>query len=216
MEKLASPSELSDELSPQRLGVIAQLMLDVLHKALIDTSTEHDCAYSRGALSWARIKNALMQLIASRRHPWLGLKHGGNDLVIGIGPHPVRFFLDDHLNPRKPRVLNPTDGEMLQLELGLPTTGDQSVDLWRFIVERALTEDDEHRVYFVGYNRVREVVAQWQYTDSVRSFFAVDEYIPAAAELAPIDLTPIYEEAAELGESNEADPHPATSGDRDI
>lgn len=215
MEKLASPAEVSDELAPERLSVIAQLMLEVLHKALLDTSTEYDCAYTRGTLPWGRIRNALTQLVASRRYPWLTLKHAGNDLLIGIGRHPVRFFLDDHLNPRKLRVLNPTESEMQQLEL-LPATGDKSVDLWRFIVERALTEDDEHSIYFVGYNRMREVVAQWQYHDTARTFFAVDDYIPAAAELPQIDLTPIYDDAAASGDSYEADPNANAVGDRKI
>src|SRR5690606_15393211 len=107
------------------------------------------------------------------------------------------------------------DSEMQQLEL-LPVTGDKSVDLWRFIVERALTEDDEHSVYFVGYNRVCEVVAQWQYSDSARTFFAVDDYIPAAAELPPIDLTPIYDDAAASGDTYEANPHATAGGDRDV
>lgn len=216
MESLARPSELFPDLSDQRLSTLAQLMLDVLHKALLDTSTEHDCAYSRGALSWARIKNALLQLIRTGRHEWLTIKHSGNDLVIGIGQHPIRFFLDDHLNPRKPRVLNPTDGEMLQLPIDFPVIGDKSVDLWRFIVERALSEDDEHCVYFVGYNREREVVAQWKYSDSVRTFAAVDGYIPAAAIIEPIQLTPIYEEIKETGDSNEADPITTANRDRGI
>lgn len=215
MEKLASPAEVSAELAPERLSIIAHLMLEVLHKALLDTSTDHDCAYTRGTLPWGRIRNALTQLAGSRRYPWLTIKHAGNDLLIGIGPHPVRFFLDDHLNPRKLRVLNPTDSEMQQLEL-LPVTGDKSVDLWRFIVERALTEDDEHSVYFVGYNRVREVVAQWQYSDSARTFFAVDDYIPAAAELPPIDLTPIYDDAAASGDTYEANPHATAGGERNV
>ncbi|WP_408953724.1 hypothetical protein [Lysobacter sp. Hz 25] len=215
MEKLASPVEISEELAPERLSIIAQLMLEVLHKALLDASTEHDCAYTQGTLPWGRIRNALRQLVASRRYPWLTIKHAGNDLLIGLGPHPVRFFLDDHLNPRKIRVLNPTDSEMHQLEL-LPESGDKSVDLWRFIVERALTEDDEHRVFFVGYNRMKEVVAQWQYTDSARTFFAVDDYIPAAAELPPIDLAPIYDDEATSGDSYEANPSNNTIGDRDV
>ncbi|WP_305805192.1 hypothetical protein [Stenotrophomonas sp. YIM B06876] len=212
MENLASPSEISDELAPERLSIIAQLMLEVLHKALLDTSTEHDCAYTQGTLPWGRIRNAVKLLVSSRRHPWLSIKHAGNDLLIGIGSHPVRFFLDDHLSPRKIRVLNPTESEMQQLEL-LPESGDRTVDLWRFIVERAITEDDEHRVFFVGYNRVREVVAQWQYTDSARTFFAVDDYIPAAAELPPIYLTPIYDDEATSSDSYEANPSNSAIGD---
>lgn len=207
MEKVTTPAEISTELSGDRLGVVAQLMLDVLHKALDDASTEHDCAYTRGSLAWGRIKNALIQLIRSRRHPWLSLKHAGNDLVIGLGPHAARFFIDDHQHPRKMRVLNPTDGEMHQLELALPHASDTSVDLWRFMVERALTEEDEHRVYFVGYNRMHEVVSQWAYSDSVRTFVAVDNHIPNAVTLPPLDLTPIYDEAV----SNDSDEASSTN-----
>lgn len=195
MERTTRPAEISDELSDDRLGIVAQLMLDVLQRALDDTSTEYDCAYTRGALAWGRIKNALIQLIRSRRYPWLSVKHLGNDLVIGIGPHAVRFFIDDHQHPRKMRVLNPTDGEMLQLELALPRASDTSVDLWRFMVERALTDEAEHMVYFVGYNREHEVVAQWAYSESVRTFVAVDDHIPSAVTLPAIDLTPIFDEA---------------------
>lgn len=216
MKNLATPSELSPDLSDERLSTLAQLMLEVLHKALLDTSTEHDCAYSRGALSWARIKNALLQLIRTNRYEWLTIKHSGNDLVIGIGPHAIRFFLDDHLNPRKPRVLNPTDGEMLQLALDFPTTGDKSVDLWRFIVERALSEEDDHCVYFVGYNREREVIVQWKYSDSVRAFYTVDGLIPAAAILAPINLTPIDEDIEDTGNSYETKPITTAARDGSI
>lgn len=200
---MASPSDLSAELSPDRLSTVAQLMLEVLDHALLDTRTPYDCAYTRGTLSWGRIKNALLLLIVSKQHSWLTLRHSGNDLLIGIGPHLVRFFLDDHLNPRKPRVFNPTDGEMVQLKLAFSGSEDRTVTLWRFIVERAISDDDEHRVYFVGYNNEQDVIALWQYSEPVRAFVAVDDHVPAAAQLDPVDLSPIY------NDETLSDPHEA-------
>lgn len=198
MESLTTPQRVSADLSDERLSIVAELMLNVLSKALSVTSTEYDCAYSRGALSWAWIKNALLALVRSGEHKWLTLRHAGNDLVIGIGSHAVRFFIDDHANPRKPRVLNPTDGEAFQLKIDFGADKDTSPVLWRFIVERALTEDDENRVFFVGYDAIGEVVSKWQFTESVRAFHATDALIPEAARLDPISLAPIFEDAGEV------------------
>lgn len=196
MSSLTTPEEISTELSSDRLSVVAELMLDVLAQAIAATSTQYDCAYSRGALSWAWIKNALLALARSNVHGWLTIRHAGNDLVVGIGTYPVRFFIDDHENPRKPRVLTPTEGEAYQLPFDFGTQSDATPMLWRFIVERALTDDDENRVFFVGYNVIGEVVAKWEFTDSVRAFRATDDTVPAAAQLPPPILAPIYENTA--------------------
>ena len=203
---LLNPSEISMSLSSDRLSVIAMRILDVLDEALKTASTDLDCSYSRGTLSWARIKNALLHMASLNDYPWLTVKHSGNDLVLGIGSESVRFFLDDHENPKKLRVLNPTNAEAQQLQL----FGDDahSEFLWRFIIERAVTEEDEHQVYFVGYEAHAEkdgtLVASWRYNhDGARALAAVDSYIPAAAELEPIELSPRTEETAE-GEDDEA------------
>ena len=87
---------------------------------------------------------------------------------------------------------------------------------YEFPLPRPWTEDDEHQVFFVGYNRMNEVVAQWQYSESVRSLYAVDDHIPAAAELAPLDLTPIYDDAAASGDTYEPNPHATAGSDRDV
>lgn len=192
MSDLATPEEFSPELSGKRLSVVGEVMLDVIAKAIIATSTKYDCSYSRAVLPWAWIKNALLLLVRSRDHEWLTIRHAGNDLVIGIGDVPVRFFIDDHTKPRKARVLSPTEGEAGQLPLDFGTQPDTTPALWRFIVERALTDIDENRVFFVGYNVIGEIVAKWQFTESVRAFRSTDNDIPAAAHLDPISLTPIF------------------------
>jgi hypothetical protein len=195
MAVLATPEQFSPELSSNRLSIVGELMLDVLAQAMAATSTQYDCAYSRAVLPWAWIKNALLQLAQSREHDWLSIKHAGNDLVIAIGDNPIRFFIDDHINPRKVRVLSPTEGEAAQLAFDFATHSDSTPALWRFIVERAMNDDTENRVFFVGYNVTSEIVAKWEFTESVRAFHATDAIVPAAVQLDPIALAPIYEQA---------------------
>lgn len=211
MSDLATPEEFSAELSGARLSIVGEVMLDVLAKATSATSTIYDCAYSRAVLPWAWIKNALLLLARSKEHDWLKIRHAGNDLVIGIGNFPVRFFIDDHANPRKARVLSPTEGEACQLPLDFGTQPDTVPALWRFIVERALVEEDENKVFFVGYNVLGEIVAKWQFTESVRAFHTTDNEVPAAAQLDPISLSPIYDNE-QGGEVLEDMGHP-TSGE---
>ncbi|WP_156483637.1 hypothetical protein [Azotobacter vinelandii] len=211
---MLKPSEISMSLSSDRLSIIARRILDVLDDALRTASTDLDCSYSRGTLAWARIKNALLQMSQAGEYPWLTVKHSGNDLVLGIGSESVRFFLDDHEQPKKLRVLNPTNAEAKQLQLFKDDA--HSEFLWRFIIERAATDDDEHQVYFVGYEAHAEregaLLAEWRYNnEDVRTLVATDEYIPAAAELEPIELSPRDEEMAE-GEDDEA----VGDTDRDI
>lgn len=203
---MLKPSEISVSLSSDRLSVISRRILDVLDDALRTASTDLDCSYSRGTLSWARIKNALLQMAKSAEHSWLTVKHSGNDLVLGIGQESVRFFLDDHEQPKKLRVLNPTNAEAKQIQLFEDDA--HSEFLWRFIIEKAVTDDEDHQVYFVGYEAHSErdgnLVAEWRYNDDgVRTLAAVDSYIPAATELEPIKLSPIDEDTAE-GEDYEA------------
>ncbi|VEF38305.1 Uncharacterised protein [Stenotrophomonas maltophilia] len=201
MSDPTSPSAASPDLSDSRLEVVAGLMLEVLAKAAEATSTELDCAWTRAVLSWGWIKNALLLLAGSRTHDWLTIRHTGNDLIVGVGSVPVRFFIiADHSKPSKRRILSPTEAEAIQLSemsqssfagegfsvSGMPT-------LWRFIVERAKSEDDESRVFFVGYDGYGNILAKWQFTESVRAFHSTDADIPRAAELAPIDLDAIYD-----------------------
>jgi hypothetical protein len=189
---LASPQRFSPDLTGERLSVVGELMLDVLSKGIAATNTPLDCAYTRAVLPWGWIRNALRLMAQSRQHEWLSLKHAGNDLVIAIGEIPIRFFIDDHINPRKQRVLSPTEGEQAQLTFNFAQRTDDQPALWRFIVERAATEDGENRVFFVGYNKVGEIIAKWEFTESVRAFRSTDSDIPAPAELDPIALAPIY------------------------
>lgn len=200
---MSTPLEHSPQLTPERLSTISRVILDVLDEAIATASTDLDCAFTRGTLSWGRIRNALLLEIRRKRHSWLSLLHGGNDLVFSIGGNVVRFFLDDHLNPRKLRVLRPTAGESDQLKLF--EVSDHQVHLWRFIVERASNEDEEHRVFFVGYNVVGDIVSKWEHIETVRTLSTLGNNIPAATELEPAELSAIYNDNAADSDEEVAD-----------
>ncbi len=203
MSDPTSPSAASPDLCDSRLEVVAGLMLEVLGKAAEATSTELDCSYSRAVLSWAWIKNALLLMAGSKIHDWLSIRHSGNDLIVGVGSVPVRFFIiADHSKPTKRRILCPTEAEAVQLgEMGQGSFSGAGFSvggiptLWRFIVERAKTDEDESRVFFVGYDAYGNIQAKWQFTESVRTFHSTDAVIPDATELDPINLAPIYGDA---------------------
>ncbi|SDQ75617.1 hypothetical protein [Pseudoxanthomonas sp. CF125] len=204
MTVFVKPSDVAAEFAEGRLESLASVMLDRLDCALAVTNTEDDCSYSRGALSWARIRNALKRMANSGDHDWLSILHGGNDLVLGIGGRPVRFFLDDHLAPKRDRVLNPTEGETCQLHFNFGLEADLVPHLWRFIVEKAVTDQEASRVFFVGYNSSGAVVAQWEYGAIAIAEVEDVEGDFAAVELPQIALAPIYgEEALEDQEAEE-------------
>jgi hypothetical protein len=71
--------------------------------------------------------------------------------------------------------------------------------MWRFVVEKALTEDDEDRVFFVGYNVYQEKVSEWMYQASAPSLHAVDKDVPVAAEIPPAFVDVREDDSADFG-----------------
>ena len=60
--------------------------------------------------------------------------------------------------------------------------------MWRFVVEKAMTEEDEDRVFFIGYNAFQEKVSQWAYGASGPVLHTVDSDTPASKELRPAEV----------------------------
>lgn len=185
-------------LTDERLTVIARLLLDTRHEALLATDEELDDGYTKGARSWAWCKRALIQLHESGAHGWLSLPHNANDLVIGIGDQQARFFKDNAEHPRKHHARYPTEAERRCRDLFEYTN--TAVQLWRFYIEPAELEGDDDRVVFAGTNEDHEIVAEWIYRDtgSVRTLYAVSNEIPAAKQLPAAEaLPPITEDESD-------------------
>lgn len=178
----AHPQSFYADLSDERLRVIATSLLEVRSQTLQLLNTELDCNYVKEGATFGRSRNMLISLCKSRAHSWLQLLNAGMDVTFGIGAVPCRFFRDDADSPGKHGFFrrNAVD------DLFAPE--DSQPVMWRFVVERALTDADEDRVVFVGYNVYQEKVAEWQYRDSSPTLHSVDDVTPPSTLLPKVDV----------------------------
>ena len=176
------PSEFYADLTDERLRVVASTLLEVRQNAIRHMQDEFDDNYTRETVSFGRSRNMLIQLCQHRAYGWLTLAHAGMDVTIEIGVVPCRFFRDDAENPEKHGFFrrNAVDG--------LFDEDDQRPVMWRFVIEKALTEEDEDRVLFAGYNVYQEKVAEWQYRTSAPMLHSVDGVVPLSKLLDPAPL----------------------------
>lgn len=163
------PWDYHSELTRSRLETIAEALLKVFHDTHDDLNTQLDNNYTRGTTTFGRQRERIIQLCQNANHDdWLDLRNTSNDLTFSIGGIPCRFFTDDHQNPKKKSFWRRNEQDNLfPMEESSPV-------LWRFIVEKPLTEGDDASVYFVGANQAQDVVCEWKYQDSVRVLKTVD------------------------------------------
>lgn len=138
-----------------------------------------DDNYTRETAVFGRSKNRLIDMALSGQYDWMSLKHAGMDVTFNIGCVPCRFFRDDPSSPEKAGFFrrNVVDD--------LFAVDEQHPVMWRFVVEKALTEDDEDQVFFVGYNVYQEKVSEWMYRAAAPTLYAVDKEAIAAVEIPP-------------------------------
>ena len=171
------PAVFYPELSDDRLCVIAVKLLDMRYSTFQEMNSPFDDNYTRETAVFGRSRNMLISMALGSQYDWISLKHAGMDITFNIGQVPCRFFRDDHNGPEKAGFFkrNAVDD--------LFATDDQHPVMWRFVVERALTEDDEDRVFFIGYNVYQEKISEWMYRASTPTLHAVDKEVPAAVEI---------------------------------
>lgn len=117
----------------------------------------------------------------SSQYPWLTLTNPGMDVTCEIDGLPFRFFRDDHENPKKRGYWRRNACDQLF------STDDTIPVIFRFIVERPITEDDSPEIYFVGYNSVEIAVTEWRY-GQVPVFRSMDEYLPKSIQQGPAPI----------------------------
>lgn len=165
------------ELSDDRLRVIAVKLLDIRYSTFREINSPYDDNYTRETAVFGRSRNMLIALAMGRQYSWMSLKHAAMDVTFNIGNVPCRYFRDDPNNPEKAGFFkrNAVD-DLFALDDGHPV-------MWRFVVERALNEDDEDRVFFAGYNGYQEKVSEWMYQLSAPFLHAVGPEIPVEAKI---------------------------------
>lgn len=182
MRSAHHPARFYPELSDDKLCLVAARLLDIRYSTMREMDSEFDDNYTREASVFGRTRNMLIDMALSGSHEWMSLKHAGMDVTFNIGQVPCRFFRDDPDRPEKSGFFkrNLVD-DLFDLD-------DQHPVMWRFIVEKALSEDDEDRVFFVGYNVYQEKISEWMYQASSPTLHSVDKDIPASVEIPPADV----------------------------
>lgn len=178
----AHPQSFYPDLTDDRLRVVATTLLEVRSSTFRLLDTDIDCNYVKESAAFGRSRNQLIRLCSSRTYDWMRLLHAGMDITFSIGNVPCRFFRDDADSPEKHGFFRRNDADDL-----FSNDATHPV-IWRFVVEKALTEDDEDRVLFAGYNVYQEKVAEWQYRDSAPTLHAVDDLTPPSTLLPKVDV----------------------------
>lgn len=187
------PAAFYPELSDDRLRVIAVELLDMRYSTFREMNSPFDDNYTRETAVFGRSRNMLIDMALSDQHDWMSLKHAAMDITFNIGQVPCRFFRDDPNSPEKAGFFkrNAVDD--------LFAIDEQHPVMWRFVVEKALAEDDEDRVFFVGYNVYQEKVSEWMYQASAPTLHAVDKDVPVAAEIPPAFVDVREDDSANRG-----------------
>ncbi|WOB05891.1 hypothetical protein [Piscinibacter gummiphilus] len=185
-----SSSHYYAELSDEALRVVAVALLDMRYATLSEMHSPYDDNYTRESTVFGRSRNMLIELATSRKYSWMTLAHAGLDVTFNIGRVPCRFFRDDPEDPEKAGFFRRNLSDSLFAE------DEAAPVMWRFVVEKAMTADDEDRVHFVGYNVFQEKVAQWMYRPSTPTLHSVDREVPPAVILQPA-LVKLRDESVE-------------------
>ena len=178
------PSTFFVDLIDERLKIIAEKMLDVRYQTIRQMDTEFDDNYTRECPVYGRTRNMLIALAQSKNLPWLNVKCMGMGVDISVGNVKCKFFRDDLANPEKAGFFKRDN----YLSLFEEEEQDNVPLLWRFVIERALTEEDEDQVYFVGYNKFNEKVSMWHYDGGTTPLYAVDPVIPLAVNMQAAEI----------------------------
>jgi len=185
MEQLISikpPSAFYSCLSEERLTIIAEHILDMRFNTLREMDSADDDAYTRGTTTFGRTRNSLIRLCNSKQYSWLRLAHAGMDITFCIENVPCRFFQDNPDNPKKGGFFKRNQAD------NLFSIDDKEPVVWRFVIESALTEDDEDSISFVGYNAYNEMVSQWRYAMPRKLLHSIDKDTPLSKELLPAKI----------------------------
>lgn len=172
------PWDLKPALTEERLNTISQAFLDVYYGVLEILSTEDDCNYGRGALIFGRSRQRLMKMALSGEHSWLKIVNTAMDVTLEIEGVPFRFFRDDHETPKKKGFWRRNESDQLF------AADDTTPVIFRFIVEKAVQEEDEPEIYFIGYNAQELAVFEWQY-GRFPVLHTVDDFTTTTVKIGP-------------------------------
>ena len=181
------PWQAHEDLTEQRLSIIAEGLLNVRHDTYAELATKLDDNYIRGCATFGRQRQWLMQLAKSGQYDWLTLASPTMDLTVNVGSIPVRFFTDEHDSPKKPGYFKRNEVDQLFY------TDDTKPVMFRFVVEPAATADAEDRVFFIGHNVYQEVIVEWQYRPRATVIVPVESQAPMPVVQSEVEVDIKYQ-----------------------
>jgi len=183
---LPLPAHYQDDLTHNRLSIIAEILLDEFFKTVDDLSSDTDDNYTRGCTSFGRQKNRIKRLALSGTYSWLQILNSTNDLVFKIGDVPCRFSSDDPKSPKKDAVLT---FNRYQTSFFDEIEDDQPCRFC-FIIDTNGIGELEPNVVFVGFDAVGNAKCQWE-SGAIRTFQSVGTTsTPKAVEIGKPSITP--------------------------
>jgi hypothetical protein len=195
---LPLPSTFQPGLTDERLSVIAEALLNVRYETERDMQSLLDDNYTRETAIFGRQRNKLIQLAASGRHDWMTMMDASLGVTFGVGGIPCRFFTDDSGAPKKRGFFK----RLVMDQLFAPVK--TQPEMWRFVVEKGLTEDDHDQVYLLGFNTDQEKVSEWRYRDQATVLRGIGGEPPASVELPPASVGLKAKEATPADKKNSA------------
>lgn len=188
---LPHPQHFYADLTSERLETIAAALLDIRFNTIRELDSPYDDAYTRETPVFGRSRNKLIEMCRGGEYGWLTLASPAMDITFRIGQVPCRFFRDDHEAPEKAGFFKRNNvDDLFEPDESHPV-------MWRFIVERALTDDDEDRVFFNGYNVFQEKVSEWMYASAGPVLHSVGSETPPAREIPPAQIGVREDEAGQ-------------------
>ncbi len=188
---LPKPEVFHHGFSNDRLQAIADHLLRVRHQTVAELSTDLDDNWVRETACFGRSRNLLISLASSRTYSWLGVTHAGMDVTPTIDGVPFRFFRDDAEEPGKAGFFRRNSQDNL-----FSDDPDYPV-MWRFVIERAETEEDEDRVVFAGYNVLQTKVSEWTHAPGSDVLYSVGIDVPPAMPISPASVDVREDEAGQ-------------------
>ena len=182
MTPLPHPKSFFSQLTDERLAAVGGPLLDVRYSTLREMTSPYDDRYTRETAIYGRQRNMLIELARSGAHEWLAVTHVGMDVTGTLAGIPFRFFTDDPRSPQKDGFFKRNRAD----DLFAPD--DAQPVMFRFVIEPALTDEDDDRLYLIGYNVFQEPVCEWEYRPGVTALHAVGGGAPAPAPIAPADV----------------------------
>lgn len=163
------PEFYAPDLTEERLDILSEKLLDVLHEAHQFSESPNATAWFKGTANYGLPQGMLQRMHGDKSFPWLTLANKTMDYTARVGKTLVQFVVDDPHAPRKQHRLKRSLIEQHQFSLEFEENCTDLPLIWRFYLNpNSNGVDFSPSISLVGLNSNENIVCNWEY-DSVIS-----------------------------------------------